>query len=216
MSWQLSRGQQRQGVLHRGCAMKSREDVQQGSRISDAAVQAKTGKAWDEWFAILDAAGARDMTHPEIARYLQEVRGVPDWWCQMVANTYEQHSGARQKHQMPQGYQISVSRTIQVPLPDLYLAWSDEGVRGSWLQDAITVRNATPHKSMRVTWGAGQTSVEVLFYQRGEAKSQVVVQHSKLGSPREAEEKKLYWREALDRLSDALSKPKRHGAGERG
>jgi len=28
-------------------------------RLSDAAVQAKTGKTWQEWFAVLDAAGAR-------------------------------------------------------------------------------------------------------------------------------------------------------------
>jgi hypothetical protein len=31
--------------------------------ISDAAVQAKTGKTWTEWFAILDQAGAAAWPH---------------------------------------------------------------------------------------------------------------------------------------------------------
>ena len=39
---------------------------QQSERMSDEAVRAKTGKTWDEWLAILDAAGARSMGNKEI------------------------------------------------------------------------------------------------------------------------------------------------------
>ena len=31
--------------------------------VSDDAVKAKTGKKWDEWFKVLDKAGARMMDH---------------------------------------------------------------------------------------------------------------------------------------------------------
>ena len=31
--------------------------------MSDEAVKAKTGKTWKQWFAILDKAGAKQMTH---------------------------------------------------------------------------------------------------------------------------------------------------------
>ena len=50
--------------------------------MSDAAVQAKTGKTWKEWFAILDRAGARKMAHKEIAAYLYRELQVPAWWSQ--------------------------------------------------------------------------------------------------------------------------------------
>ncbi len=39
------------------------EKARTSPRMSDAAVQAKTGKNWRQWFEILDAAGARKMDH---------------------------------------------------------------------------------------------------------------------------------------------------------
>ena len=36
------------------------------ARMTDAAVRGKTGKTWDEWFAFLDRAGCKSMTHKEI------------------------------------------------------------------------------------------------------------------------------------------------------
>jgi len=48
------------------------ENADKFARVSSDAVQAKTGKTWAEWFAILDAAGAQTMSHPEIAHFLQE------------------------------------------------------------------------------------------------------------------------------------------------
>ena len=44
--------------------------------MSDEAVKAKTGKAWKEWFAILDKAGASKLSHPEIVKYLSTEQAV--------------------------------------------------------------------------------------------------------------------------------------------
>jgi Domain of unknown function (DUF4287) len=81
-------------------------------RMSDEAVKAKTGKTWKEWFAILDKAGAKKMTHQEIVQLLHTKHDVGPWWVQMVTVTYEQQSGMRQNHERPDGFQISVSRTL--------------------------------------------------------------------------------------------------------
>ena len=67
--------------------------------VSDATVQAKTGKTWQEWFAVLDATGARAMDHKTIAAYLYQQLRLPGWWAQMVTVAYEQARGRRQKHQ---------------------------------------------------------------------------------------------------------------------
>jgi hypothetical protein len=57
--------------------------------MSDASVKAKTDKDWQQWFSILDKAGAAKMSHKAIAEYLYRKRGVPGWWSQVAAVTYE-------------------------------------------------------------------------------------------------------------------------------
>ncbi len=169
--------------------------------MSDAAVQAKTGKNWRQWFEILDAAGARKMDHKGIVAVLNGRYKVGPWWGQMVAVSYEQAWGLREKHQKPGGYEISVSKTVATPLQDLFGAWADEGLRRTWLSDsAFEVRKATPRKSMRITWIDGATHLDVNFNAKGDAKSQVVVQHGKLADAKAAERMKGYWSQALERL----------------
>lgn len=176
-----------------------------GPRMSDEAVAAKTGKNWKQWFAIIDKAGGRKMTHQEIVKLLNSKHNVGPWWGQMVTVTYEQQSGLRQNHQKPDGFQISVSRTINTPLSFVYTAFESEAPRKEWLgEDGLVTRKATKNKSMRVTWKDGKTSLEINFYAKAKDKSQVVVQHSKLSSAGAAERMKTYWNKALDRLQDHL------------
>ncbi len=183
----------------------SAHESQKRLSISDAAVQGKTGKDWQQWFAILDSAGATKMGHSEIARYLRERHQVPPWWSQMVANTYEQTRGMREKHQMPQGYQISVSKTIGVPVATLFQYWSDDDTREGWLLDApITICKLTPNQSIRATWSGHESTVDVNFYAKSDSKSQVVVQHNKLHDAAHADRMKSYWRQALERLRTSL------------
>jgi uncharacterized protein YndB with AHSA1/START domain len=176
-------------------------------RMSDEAVKAKTGRTWKEWFAILDKAGALKMSHPEIVKFLHTKHDVGPWWQQMVTVTYEQSRGMRELHQKPGGYEISVSRTVNVPLAKLYKAFATEKARQTWLnEDGLVVRKATVNKSMRITWSDRKTSVEIGFYPKGENKSQVAVQHSKLPDAKAGAKMKLYWAKALDRLRATLEK----------
>lgn len=175
--------------------------------MSDEAVKAKTGKTWQEWFTSLDKAGAKKMTHQEIVKYLNTKFGVGPWWQQMVAVTYEQQSGLRARHERPEGYQISVSRTVSAPLARLYKAFENDRSRAQWLkEDRLVVRKATANRSMRVTWSDGKTSLEINFYARGDNKSQVVVQHSKLPSAAAALKMKTYWGKALDQLRAVIER----------
>ena len=175
--------------------------------MSDEAVQAKTGKTWKEWFAILDKAGARKLSHQEIVKCLHTQYDVGPWWRQMVTVTYEQARGLRAKHQKPSGYEISVSRIINVPIGKLYHAFANDKARNAWLaEDGLAVRKATPNKSLRVTWNDVKTSLEISFVSKGADKSQVVVQHSKLPNAKASTTMKTYWRKALDRLRASLEK----------
>ena len=176
-------------------------------RMSDEAVKAKTGNTWKQWFAILDKAGAKKMTHQEIVKYLHTKQGIGPWWQQMMTVTYEEARGLRERHQKPAGFQISVSRTVNVPISMLYHAFANDKARNAWLaEDGLAVRTTTANKSMRVTWNDVKTSLEISFVAKGDDKSQVVVQHSKLPNAKASTTMKTYWGKALDRLRASLEK----------
>ncbi len=185
---------------------RSEDQAMARPTISDAAVQAKTGRAWAEWFALLDAEGSADMTHPQIATALQDRHGLSGWWSQTVTVAYEQARGRRVPHQTSRGYQVGVSKTVPVNVDMLFTAWEDDGSRRQWLGDeAITIRRATRPKSMRITWGADHTNLDVSFWDKGPAKSTVQVQHSKLADREEVETRRTFWRAALGRLARQLT-----------
>ena len=174
--------------------------------ISDDAVKAKTGRTWPQWVKVLDAVGARKLSHKDIAKLVHAKFGVGPWWCQMVTVGYQQTCGLREKHETTSGYQVSRSKTLPVPISTLYKAWSDPKQRGHWLKDTeFTVRKATANKSIRITWLDGETNVEVMFYPKGDGKSQVIVQHNKLPNAKAGEKMKAYWGAGLDRLARSLS-----------
>lgn len=174
-------------------------------RMSDEAVESKTGKTWSRWFKHLDAAGAKKMTHQEIAAHLSDKHDVRPWWTQMIAVTYEQARGLRDTHQKPQGYEISVSRTIAAPVSKAFKAWTDETVRKKWLPANFAIRKATTNKTLRITWEDGKSSVNASFTPKGSGKCQVVAQHGKLPDAKAGAKMKKYWSDALDRLKETVA-----------
>lgn len=173
--------------------------------ISDEAVKAKTGRTWAQWCRLLDKAGATKMTHKDIAGMVGEKFGVGPWWRQMVTVGYEQARGMRVAHETPRGFQVSASKTLGVPVDALYRAWKNPRSRSRWLPERdFTVRKATANKSIRIAWGDGETSVEVNFYAKGDAKSQVTVQHSKLPGATAVARMKKFWSTALGELKRTL------------
>lgn len=175
------------------------------NNVSSAAVQQATGKTWDEWLAALDGDGAAELPHPQIAVLVHEKYGASEWWSQMVTVAYEQARGLRAKHQMTDGFAVGASRTVTVPVDVLFAAWADDAQRARWLPGApLTVRKATPHKSLRLDWEGGESKVDVELTVKGDAKSQVAVQHTRLPDAEAAAAMKAYWADALDRMKAQL------------
>jgi hypothetical protein len=171
--------------------------------VTDDAIRGATGIGWDEWFAILDAAGAADMTHPQIARWLVAERGVPGWWAQNVTVTYERGRGRRAANQTTDGFQVSVSKTVGVPVERLYAALADDSERATWLPDGVTVRRAAAPKGVRLAWGDG-SRVVVALSAKGPAKSQLTLSHERLPDAASVERMRTEWRERLAELKVRL------------
>jgi uncharacterized protein DUF4287 len=170
-------------------------------KIGDEALVAKTGKTWQEWFQVLDAAGAAGMSHTEIATWLCDRYGAENGWhWQMVTAGYEQERGLRRKHETPDGFEVSVSRTIAASPEVLVEAWTDEAVRRTWLPEGeLTITSARPGKSLRARWGEGRERIDVDVYPKGE-RTQITVQHRRLPDPEAAERSKSFWKERLERI----------------
>ena len=162
--------------------------------IGDEAVKRATGRDWAEWLKLLDKAGAKTKSHKEIAAIVSEKYGAPPWWSQMVTVTYERERGLREVHQTAAGYVANVSRTFNVPVGELF-----ETFRRAAKKEKYGERKATAPKSLRLT-APDDTSVEVGFYAKGDSKSSVAVQHSKLTSQKDVAKRKEYWREVLGKL----------------
>ena len=173
------------------------------SKIGSEALKEKTGKTWGEWFDVLDKAGAKERTHQDIVALLKE-HGVGQWYGQMVTVGYEQERGLRVPHQKPDGFEISVSKTVNAAVGVAFMLFEDAKMRKRWLKDpGFEIRKATSNKRMLINWPDG-TYVVTEFYSKGSNKTQVVVQQSKIVSASAAEKQKKYWGEQLESLKTAV------------
>jgi uncharacterized protein YndB with AHSA1/START domain len=173
---------------------------------SDEVIQSNTGRAWDEWFAVLDRWGAVERSHPEIARWVNEEHGVPGWWAQGVTVAYEQARGLRAPGQRRDGqFEVNASKTVAVPVERLYEAFADPALRERWLPGAtVEVRTARPAKSIRANWDDGSTRLAIAITARGESKSQVALTHERVPDAGAADKLKAFWRERMAALKELL------------
>jgi hypothetical protein len=131
---------------------------------------------------------------------------VPGWWAQTVTVGYERIKSLRAVGQRRDGFfEASKSKTFAVPVARLYQAFQDARTRARWLPDVdLTVRGATPKKSIRMTWPDG-TLVVAGFIPMGKAKSQVGLAHGKLPDRASATRTKQFWTERLAALEEVLT-----------
>ncbi len=177
--------------------------------MGDAAVRAKTGRTWKQWVRVLDAVDAAKMPHRDIALHLHEKHGVPGWWAQMVTVGYERIRGLRDVGQRRGGgYDVNKSKTLPVPLAQLYRAFSVKAKRVRWLPEELTIRTSTKDKSMRMKWADG-SPVEVYFTAKGASKSQVSIQHRELAGKQAASKCREEWGKRLLALAELLRASRR-------
>jgi hypothetical protein len=173
--------------------------------VAEERVVEATGRGWQEWLAILDEWGAASHTHTEIARWLREEHGVDGWYSQTLTVGFERARGLRAPGERPDGFAVSVTRTIAVSVERLYDSFVDARLRERWLPGAeLRERTATEPRSARYDWEDGATRVIVGFDAMGAAKSRIALSHERLPDADAAEEMKLWWRERLTELKARL------------
>ncbi|MGE3475487.1 MAG: hypothetical protein AB7H70_06730 [Rhodospirillaceae bacterium] len=170
--------------------------------MSDAAVKAKTGRTWSQWFTLLDKAGAAKMTHKAIAELIAKRHKIPGWWAQMVTVGYERARGLRKVNETLSGFRTSVSRTLDAGVDAAFDAWDNAKTRAAFLKEAVNVSTRNPGKNLRFTWKVGR--VEVRFVVKGPKKTQVTVDHEGLKSAADVGKARAQWSATMDKLGDKL------------
>jgi hypothetical protein len=173
--------------------------------MSDDAIRTKTGRGWEEWFDLLDDWGAAERPRSETVEWLAEAHGIEGWNAAAVTVNYQRARGLRAVGEHADGFTVTASKTIAVPVDRLYEAFVDDALRARWLPAArLRVRTASRPKSARFDWGDGSTRVIVAFVAKGEAKSAAALAHERLPDAREAERMKAFWRDGVAALKEQL------------
>jgi hypothetical protein len=173
--------------------------------MTDEAMERGSGKRIGEWLEILDASGAKAKKHPEIAHWLVAEHGIGGWWAQSVTVAYERARGMRAMRERPDGYAVSVSRTINAAADRIADAMTDASLRARWIDDpALLPRTLRRRRSGTFDWDDPPSRVAYGLTSKGAAKTQIAVQHERLPDGQSAERMKVMWRERLAALKELL------------
>jgi hypothetical protein len=172
--------------------------------ITDKLVVQKTGNPLEHWYSVIDKKGGREKSPVELYKLVSSIPALEplgEWNRNLLATSYAWSRGIKERGERADGFEISVSKSVNVPVPVLYDAWLNDARRAKWLgKEKITFRKSTENKSARITWSDNVTNLSVDFYPKGADKCQVVVQHQKITGKMKADELKQFWAERLDRL----------------
>ena len=176
---------------------------------SDEKIRERTGRGWEDWFDLLDEWGAAERPHRETAIWVAEQQGIHPlaWNAQAVVGSYERARGLRAVGEHTDGFRVSATKTVAVPVERLYDAFVDPRRRRRWLPDGeLRRRTATAARSARFDWGDGRTRVHVTFVAKGPDKSTVSLSHERLADAAEAERMKVFWRERVTTMKQELER----------
>ncbi len=175
-------------------------------RLSNKAVKDATGREWEEWFSLLDSAGARELSHKELVRWMID-SGTLDlsWWTQMVVVEYERHIGRRAAGQQEGGeWNASCSKSFSLDIDQALALWltavdAIQNFNGNVLNSDPRLSSSAKWRYWRADFSDG-SSVSVNIGSKGESKSTVAVDHGKIGDDSSAACWKEFWRNVLNSL----------------
>ncbi len=125
----------------------------------------------------------------------------------MIAVSYEQARGLRDKHEQKDGYQIQRSRTISTPALRAWAACKNGIRRLEWLPESETARIRSIREDtrlmLRLDWPDGSLVLIGVEPKDGD-KCVVGVQHSKLADRAAARRAKQFWADRLGELRKQL------------
>jgi uncharacterized protein YndB with AHSA1/START domain len=199
--------------------------------ISTGAVAKATGKPWDEWFRLLDQAGANEWDHKQIVAYMNAHFGdeISGWWQQSITVAYEKAHGKRMLGETAgAGFQIGVQKTLPMSAEELWRFLFSERGLSLWLhvrhpfkpeptcdfttEDGIRgrIRTVDPGKKIRLTWQRSDWSepstLQIYLLPVRETATSLRFHQEKLADQAIRQEMKGHWQQVLAALASAIER----------
>lgn len=175
--------------------------------INTESIEKASGESWETWVHKLDRAGARELSHAELAKLVNgQLEGVESggWWAQGITVAYEQHIGRRVPGQLANGlFELAVSKSVARSRDVLFpvvVKWF-EGKRELSGEEPLKPRSTeTPKRSNWRCDFADGSKFAATVEENGE-KSKLVLSHTAVPTKEEADTWKTYWKGIADELA---------------
>ncbi|MEE6273150.1 hypothetical protein V2J56_07295 [Georgenia sp. MJ206] len=180
--------------------------VEENPRIGP--VERATGRTWDDWLRFMDARGAADLDHGQIAAAVHaELEGTTEsagWWAQSVAVAYEQHIGRRVRGQRADGtFEVSVSRATPLAMAELMERWAAFAAADGAVRSLVTGEPRVSGTGRRMTWRAAArdgSAVAVTSEPKKNGTASLVATQTKVATPAANEEARAWWTATVARF----------------
>lgn len=202
-----------------------RVDSKSEHSMADADVKAATGKAWEDWFRLLDTAGGTAPGRRAITDSLMKEHGLEAWWAQTIAVEYERARSVHEKDGRPKGYSICVTKTIAATPERIFDAFGDSTLMETWMGKGAKAdfkeggafstadgnrgryTKLSRPKTLRVVWEdhdpAMASTVELKLTPTG-AKCGLVLNHERIQTRAHADGLRAAWISAIEKLKQKL------------
>ena len=174
--------------------------------VTDADVKKKTGRTWQEWFALLDRDGAAKLDRSRITRIVASKYGIGLWWRRTIAKAYEQARTARDAAKgIASGPVANTSRAMQQPMRALSATMHDLEARARRLKSRTFADRPAPGTiSMRGSASVGNVDISGDRFEALPSESGVVAESIRDVSP--VRKMRAFWKARVDSLQKSLAK----------
>ena len=172
--------------------------------ISTESIENATGRSLADWIAELDAAGGRDLSHAEIARYLESKFTLPPTWTQWVTIAYERAIGRRVIGQNCDGEWVARgTKTLSCPdgLDGAMAVWLNY-LAGRTELNGIAL-NGTGRVSYSEKWRywradlADGSKIALNISLKPDGKAAIGLEQRPINTKEEMEEWKAFWKQFM-------------------
>lgn len=169
--------------------------------ISNEAIKQATGETWQTWIDRLEAMGAKQLPHKDIATKLMTDYGVAGWWAQSLTVRYEQQIGRRAVGQNAKGeYSVAVSKTYPGTMDQAMRWWQGTvGAATDFNGVPIVTTSLTQTEKWRYYRAAlmDKSRIIVTIYEKTPTKAAISLQHEKIAAQSAVETWRTYWKAYL-------------------
>jgi uncharacterized protein YndB with AHSA1/START domain len=201
--------------------------VEKIGMYSSQSVEKHTAKNWDEWIAVLEKAGARNLEHREIAALLKKKYKLTEWWQHAVAWGFEVHIGRKVEGRNAKGrWSLTATKSLPVGAKKVWAYMVSGEGQARWLRplDAISIalketfetedgffgeiRTMRKGERVRFSWNDVEwdrhSYVQMFIVKRPGEKCLLAFMHTELPDSRSRDQLRARWKASLDAVATEL------------